>query len=134
MKMRNMLVALMCLPVAGCDFFDPPLVKICSQMLVERLKVPSSYRKISHQLIAEPIEKQNFVWSLNEKGIEGAERERALAVFDDETKRPTQFTIVINYDAQNAFGAALRGTATCRYLSDDRQALDIDSWKMTIEP
>jgi len=89
--MKALVVCLLLASLTSCSAFDPPEVKDCEDRLINSLKAPSTYKRISlaNELIT----------------YEG----------------PTVRRVDIQYDAQNSYGVPLRQVRTCRYSLKDNQ-------------
>lgn len=74
--------------LAGCSALEPTYVKRCEEELVRDLKAPSTYKRISLT---------------------------NLPISDATTKYQS---VSIEYDAQNSYGALIRGHRTCVYPLD----------------
>jgi hypothetical protein len=104
---------LVCIPVGGCNFFDSDLVRACETELKDRLKAPSSYRRV------EMLENQDRQLTHDEFFEE--EAKHVDAYVEDEWNRnkplPKRFDVRITYDSQNSFGALIRNYAKCEYVA-----------------
>lgn len=105
--------------------YDAPMVKACESAIQKRLRSPSSYKRIniSKSYIRETaseykayIEKQDsseFVKDVRLRDLEKNGPQR------------THYTLLIEYDASNAYGAAIRDIDECAYTGEsDRDAKD----------
>jgi hypothetical protein len=89
---RKIILSLVALILAGCE---APQVKDCESKLLDRLKSPSSYKRVSAD---------------------------SFAV--DTAKSPYQ-AVIIEYDAVNSFNAPLRDKEYCTYrIRDGRATLE----------
>lgn len=98
-----------------------PAAKACEATLKERLKSPSSYRRVSigethrDMTIAEYTEDFDKVVSLQTIKLR-------TAGFLKEKPTPQIFNVHITYDAQNSYGAMLRGQSDCTYKETSKIA------------
>lgn len=106
------------LPLAGCDWFGDAFVDACEDVLKERLKSPSSYKRISTFESSQLLDEREYAEYLTTRGESEAVQEWAMKEFKSGSIKPTNFSILIEYDADNSYGAAIRGYATCTYISD----------------
>ncbi|MBX3504457.1 MAG: hypothetical protein KF895_03185 [Parvibaculum sp.] len=125
---RNALIAgvavLFCGAAAcGLYIWEPwqsNLVKVCERTLKASLKAPSSYRRISVQ------ERKIDISLAQWRAAKAKEPARNIRAVYDESARmkergdsPAWLAALLEYEAINSFGASLRSTAECVYLSQD---------------
>lgn len=94
--------------------FDPPLTAACEPALKERLKAPSTYRRIAVSEYREPLSFEAYYAARPEK----SEAVKLLRV-RTATEKPVKLTAIMEYDASNSFGVALRSKALCTYEAID---------------
>lgn len=104
-----------CLAVSGCSFFEGNIVAACEEALQQRLRSPSSYTRIELSQYKRTIKDRADYERLLSFMKDPAARARALGDFDSGTLQPTEFRLLIVYDAMNAFGVPIRGTAECKW-------------------
>lgn len=96
---------------------DSRLVAACETALLDRLKAPSTYARVSATESSEPIRLADYyVDAFSRNGMPGAaEQELNRRVHD----HATRWTVLIEYDAANGFGTPIRGVSACTYSSLD---------------
>ena len=87
----NVCFGFACLSLTACSSADWDAVNTCEKFIKDNLRSPSSY------------EKQEAVW------LEGTSEKHGKSVR----------TLLVTYDADNAFGAAIRGGERCHFEVDD---------------
>lgn len=110
--MRTVCLGLAMLPIASCDLvaeWTDPAISGCKEFITERLKSPSSFRVISVHTEKEPISVAE--WARLHAGMGGY-------VMRSSTK-PGLHRVVIEYDADNSFGVALRSEQVCDFPVSD---------------
>lgn len=106
--MRFLPIGLMALAASGCGQFAPEEKRICEESLLSGLKSPSSYNRVSWNsaLITKEIE-------------EAANKEMGdLAPDPDGRPKAPYVQVMIEYDADNSYGASIRDTYFCRFGVD----------------
>jgi len=99
--MRLALIALVAMALSGCGAFQSPEEQRCEAQLLDKLKSPASYKRVSsHVTDIDPDDPANL-------------------------SSVTERWVTIEYDAVNSFNAPLRGTEICRYPLKNGQA---DVW------
>ncbi|WP_037424718.1 hypothetical protein [Sinorhizobium sp. CCBAU 05631] len=121
---RKVALALLILPaLSGCDFvesfFDSELVTACEAALKFRLPSPSGYKriKISHSEDM-VMDRAGYAEYLSSAFKDADYREKLLQDFDRGSVKPVLFSMVISYDAPNAFGTPLRAHSQCEYVDE----------------
>lgn len=95
--------------LSACYPFEPKMYAACEEALKDTLRSPTSYRRISLMSSERPISMDEYLAD-----------ERSPIVKELLKKsggNPVRSVAIIEYDASNAFGAMLRGTAECSYDS-----------------
>lgn len=108
MLRTGLVIALLVL--SGCTQYKDEVVD-CRNRIIDKLKAPSSYKEISAE--------DAFV----EKDIDDPELKNLRVAIDklnEETgkepePKPPYQVVTIKYDAQNSFGAMIRGQGVCKY-------------------
>ncbi|WCA60301.1 hypothetical protein G6M16_007230 [Agrobacterium tumefaciens] len=96
----------------------PKLVTVCEDVLKERLRSPSTYKRIEVTDAEDKIlSRDEYLMRMRDDGVSSAEMQANLRSFDDGRDKPTIFRRFISYDASNAYGVPVRGTTECEYLS-----------------
>ncbi|MEY9531178.1 hypothetical protein [Sinorhizobium fredii] len=117
--------------LSGCNFvnsfFDSQLVTACEAALKFRLPSPSGYQriKISHS-DDKMLDRAAYAEHLSSYSDDY--RTEQLRDFDQGEVRPVLFSILISYDAPNAFGTPLRAHSRCEYVDtrgDETKANEI---------
>jgi hypothetical protein len=106
-----------------------PLHSACEDALKSQLKAPSTYKlaNVAESRLAIPLDEYKDTELLRIRDgydadtaveMRGVLNERIEAMKENGLE-PVRFTLQIEYDAQNAFGAMIRGVAVCTYVSGD---------------
>jgi hypothetical protein len=97
----------------------------CEKMVIDELRSPATYERVSIEESSFPMNEVAFkrrrLEQMEEKGLTGApwdEAYKALeaelaAIKENPESAPRLDRIVVEFDAQNAYGGLLRETATC---------------------
>lgn len=99
---------------SGCSF-DSPLVATCEKYVIDRLKAPSTYVRIS----ASENVKQLTIKEYLRKRLEIPSVQKLIK---DTYTTAYEYTAFISYDAANSYGAPIRNTAMCTFLTLDKEA------------
>ncbi|MBC7280011.1 hypothetical protein [Hoeflea sp.] len=96
---------------------EPALYAKCEDVLKRRLKSPSSYKRVKmwpseKSLSAEQYAVEKPDMADSSYGL------KKLADIESGALKPVLRQVLIEYDAQNGFGAAIRGAAKCSYVAD----------------
>ncbi|MBB2832310.1 UNVERIFIED_ORG: hypothetical protein GGD51_002439 [Rhizobium esperanzae] len=114
-------VALLVLPaLSGCSFFDSNLVTACERVLKERLLSPSGYQRVEIQLSDKVMTREEYEDYLNKTEKDANARTLYMRLFDE--LKPTIFSLIITYDAPNAYGTLIRSMAACDYFDNEGDA------------
>jgi hypothetical protein len=109
--------------------FDAKFGAACESVLSDRLKSPSSYKRISFERSEEELTEMEFV--KKEEAEMADENSPNVLKFKKQqmeirakgvaagTVRPKIFVADIEYDASNSFGTPLRSYARCEFYSGD---------------
>jgi hypothetical protein len=133
--------------LGGCELFDNKLVIACESELMDRLKSPSTYVRISAEISKERLSISDWkdVLIARSKGKYPTESAVMLKLdlqdLDDSAKEkkignqpsPTRFSVFFNYDAQNGFGALVRGQSNCEYLSSKDDITNASKYNVTVD-
>ena len=106
--MRFLPIGLMALAASGCSQFAPEEKRICEDSLLRSLKSPSSYNRVNWNsvLITKEVE-------------EAANKEMGdLAPPPEGRPKAPYVQVMIEYDADNSYGASIRDTYFCRFEVD----------------
>jgi hypothetical protein len=116
--------------LSGCSLFEPALYGACEEAFKERLKSPSSYKRVSAISDNNPADEIAFFLS---RGIR-AEESRDIYRKAWALSKPNfmRHHVSFSYDAKNAFGAELRGRFECEYYSDEETALRATSSNVVV--
>jgi hypothetical protein len=134
MKRKNLAITLGIL-LAGCGVFwylsnpseEEFLVRVCETELADRLKSPSSYKRleiIGYEVI-QPTRNEYFGWTNPEKlksdtpePNESPEVREARQALEEiyEVGGHLMARGFIKYEASNTFGASIQGVAECSYV------------------
>lgn len=92
---------------------EPPLYSACEEVLKDRLRAPSTYKRVSIYSRTETVDGDELV----EPIPAGATKEMRDVMESRNSlysgRRVTKYTVAIEYDAANGYGTPLRGTALC---------------------
>ncbi|NTA79552.1 hypothetical protein G6L13_03515 [Agrobacterium tumefaciens] len=117
--------------LSGCNLFEPALYRTCEDAFKERLKSPSSYKRISVSSEKNSADEIAFFLSrdIREEGRRDIYR-KAWAL-----SKPSfiRHHVTFTYDAKNTFGAELRGRFECEYYSDKETAADAASYDVVVD-
>jgi len=103
------LMALVSLGTA-CSASEPPMLKLCEQVLKKRLKSPSGYQRISFTQDDQSLSMAEYLVSFDELyGVPANKLRKQQAA----SGAPTLFRIIIEYDAPNDLGVPVRGVSIC---------------------
>lgn len=106
--MKSVSLGLLVLALSGCSQFAPEEKRICEESLLRGLKSPSSYNRVNWDsvLITKEVE-------------EAADKEMGDLAPSPEGRPKTPYVqVMIEYDADNSYGAAIRDTYFCRFEVD----------------
>lgn len=114
---RSGLLISFCMLATSCNA-GSAMLSACEEAIKLRLKAPSSYARFSFTESQQPIRTRDAIeYRLKyEMGIEEPSRSAYLADFAGGKLDPVAFKMVIEYDAQNSFGALLRASAVCDFF------------------
>jgi hypothetical protein len=105
---------------AGYYFLRDDLLLTCEDLLADRLRAPSTYKRIAAQKTVKTLSFDEY-WKgrrTNTK-TERLIKDRAKKQHDPQNSPYLSTQYFIEYDAENGYGAPLRGYTTCVYLSDE---------------
>ena len=104
---------------------DPPEVRICEGLLLEELKSPSSYKRVEVNRFSEQIEFEEAFRKIYPDS-QGSWRDYAESIHPDfqfiaesmarHWTGPTYIEVYLEYDADNSYGASIRGLTSCDFL------------------
>lgn len=100
--------------LSGCSFFDGQLVTACETALKKYLRSPSGYQRISIERIDAAWSKEEFENFISDKKTK-LQVENYRKQYNSGELKPTNFGLLISYDAPNAFGTKIRDKDTCEY-------------------
>ena len=114
--MRTLIIGGLLL-LAGCD---KPDVKACEDFILDGLRSPSSYRRVAISVSETPI-----AFEAVRKISAAPELYTPSTDFRMNTAEPLIIRVVrVEFDAENAFGAALRSKTTCAFRHTKGSALN----------
>jgi hypothetical protein len=131
---KILLIYVVCASIlSGCNPFEDKLVILCENELKNRLKSPSSYTRVSAEFsqTSIPIPEWKDILITQASGKYGGGRkltlqsnlryieEHAEDIKSGKYPSPTRFNIHFQYDAQNGFGAMIRGGSLCEFVSSN---------------
>lgn len=96
--------------LGGCNLFDSNFVTACEGALLETLKSPSSYKRITVTEQKRPI---TFAEYWRGRPLES----ESVRLFQEKMAKepPTQHVALVEYDAANVYGALTRARSMCTY-------------------
>ncbi|MBB5754633.1 hypothetical protein [Prosthecomicrobium pneumaticum] len=119
--------------LAGCNPFEPKMIGFCESVLKERLRSPSTYRRIAATKRAEPLTTDEWLARRAKSNPKQRATDEIVArVRQSAGASPALIKVTLEYDAANAFGTPLRGFALCEYLSDDGKD-PTGAWAVTVD-
>jgi len=114
--------------LSGCNPFESRLVSACEEVLMERLRAPSTYKRIRVEEYETALTQGDYITLLDTeirrassaelKEVLRADRDGRLAHMVRGDTKPTSYAAEIEYDAANGFGVPIRGLAKCTFTSD----------------
>lgn len=142
------LISGLMLTTTACDQLNktmggqPEEVKVCEQFLIAKLKSPSSYNFLEYKMW--DIELKNIEYLMKQfpnlkSPWKKYQEERSLEIkqliedLSEAATSPVERMVAIDYEAGNSFGAQIKGTEYCSFLSRDGKHLEfhktqIDLW------
>ena len=104
-----------------------PMVTACEEKLASLLKSPSTYRRIKvsgfeEEMAVDAYKDRELIkirdtYDANTAVLMRQILNQKIEKLEKAASKPTLFTRVIDYDAQNGFGALIRGRALCTFMS-----------------
>lgn len=118
------------LPTLGaCNPIESGFVKACEAALQDRLKSPSTYKRINLVQTVEPLTVNEYA-----KGDQ-----KIFDFYMKSERKPVRHIVLFTYDASNSFGVPIRNVAKCSYDTidgekpvDSKELVEIDG-KTNIE-
>jgi hypothetical protein len=107
--------------------FTSPLLAACEEAMKERLKAPSTYRRISVSETKEPLSFEQYYAARPESDAV------KTVLIRGATEKPVKRTILIEYDAANAFGTPLRSRSLCTFEASDSREVPLGKDFVTID-
>lgn len=104
--------------LSGCSYFDPPLLRACEEVLLERLRSPSLYKRIKYSERQEDLSID--AWVAIERSQAGSVDSVIKADEQDlrkENRSPSRYVGLLTYDAPNSYGTPIRSTALCEHTT-----------------
>lgn len=142
------IISSLILTAAACDQLNdllavqPEEVKVCEQFLIAKLKSPSSYNFLEYKMFDTKLRNIEYLIKLfpnlrsSWKKYQSERSEETRQIIEDFSKAataPVERMIVIDYEASNSYGAQIKGTEYCKFLSRDGEPLEfhetqVDVW------
>ena len=97
----------------------------CEEALKDRLRSPSSYKRIEITRDDKILTRDEFLVELQATKGGQATLPLRLQSFDEGRIKPTLLRAYMEYDAPNAFGVMIRGLSVCEKLTDDGSEANI---------
>lgn len=115
--MMRSTVAVIALALASCSALEDQAITLCEADLQSTLKSPSSYKRIKVDSFSVPTDFGEFQRKYISPHSNEALRD-TLPVLS-KAKDLKISTVVISYDADNSYGAAIRETRSCTFVRAD---------------
>ncbi len=114
------IVLLAPLLLSGCNWFDSAIVKECESGLLDKVRTPSGYSRISADEYSEPATEatiRSFYANWWGSHYTDAKAAAESALNNPNVKDFVLKTVFIKYDAPNAFGTPVRGIVECKWIA-----------------
>ncbi|MGD9918002.1 MAG: hypothetical protein AB7U46_08275 [Paenirhodobacter sp.] len=92
-------------------FVDPKLVQICEGLVKDRLRSPSTYRRIKVTQYSEAVSLEKA------RALDPKMTQTEVRAITEGRAKPTNFQVFITFEAANAFGTPVSGLSLCEYYS-----------------
>jgi len=122
---------------------DTRLTRACETVLAKRLRSPSSYQRIEVTKGDQALTPQEFkVLRIDEidaprnaayRDVNTRTLDQQMAELASSKIAPMKFVRFISYDAANGYGALVRSTAECDYLSADASLSHISEYDVRVD-
>lgn len=122
MRLTGIAVLSVALALGGCGGTPSKVEGVCQVLLKQRLKAPSSLSIASTRSTEEEISAAEFVAYQNDRGAG-----------KPINKPANYYRVVLEYDAQNSFGAMLRGVASCEYVETKDTSLEPNTFTVYLD-
>ena len=109
--MRLSFLAIAVFGLSGCG---DPEIKACEAFVKEGLASPSSYSRIEASTFTDALSYETLMDATGSKGNAALENALKISATD-----PGVTTVLLQYDADNRFGATLRESAVCHFAMTD---------------
>lgn len=105
--------------LSACNPFESKVTKLCEDIIIDQLRSPSGYQRISVKEIEEDIPVDQYIAYYEQDGrsISKDLGEIARIALKHSDRQPKKYTVIIEYDAPNGYGALIRGLDMCEYVS-----------------
>jgi hypothetical protein len=115
------------------------LTRVCEGVLKKRLKAPSTYRRVSVNSNEKPVGLGDYFaaqaakFSKDDPTLMKDLSDANIRRLNKSSDHATNFQVFITYDAENSFGAPLRGTALCEYISKSGSDSEASALDVTVD-
>lgn len=117
-EMKVLAIIVAGIALASCNPFEAKIISVCEEVLKERLRSPSGYKRIRISQTETPLTGGEYL--ALQSSPPGPNLTRLiLEQYEAGQVKPTRLTLLIEYDAPNAFNAPIRGFAKCEHVSID---------------
>ncbi|MGL4196656.1 MAG: hypothetical protein ACRCSX_02680 [Allorhizobium sp.] len=114
--MKKFIAVAACI-LAGCGPAGSQIYAACDDAVKRTLRSPSSYARVDQALTVSDVNEDVFFLyrDINEED----RRQTYRRIWENSPPIFKKFRVAVRYDAQNAFGATVRGSFVCEFYSDD---------------
>lgn len=116
--------------LSGCGSPEKSFLALCESQIKNMIATPSSYNRISYNVIREDIDREEFINNPEKYGEEISEDRKSILRQLEVT--PIVFRMVIEFDAANAYGTPIRKLVSCEYFSQFGELDGVSRINMTI--
>lgn len=125
--MRAIALLVSAVAVAGCNPFEPKLNTVCEELVKERLRSPSAYERVRLTALDEIVSAEAY-----EAGYGYILTTSQRAVIEGGAN-PHRHTVIVEYDAPNAYGTPVRSAARCVHYSIDGKSENANRYSTSVE-
>ena len=111
------------------DYTSPEktIKRMCEESLLKRLKAPSGYKAINYTMHKEEMNKDDFLNYSRKARASVPLSKYELDSINSGSIKPVVYGLDIDYDAPNGFGAVIRNSAYCEYVSEFGEGAPLSS-------
>lgn len=127
-------VLLSAIALAGCNPFEPKLYSVCEEVLKERLRSPSGYKRVEISAYENKMTIADWLSEANRDTPSSAGTNKIIAEgMERRGETPVRHKLYISYDAPNAYGTLVRGLSECTYVSSDGKTTHASRFNVKID-